>query len=65
MNKVCKHRYEVFFEIGTVGYGETKEDAILDAKTYGIDDFSYIQDNLTTTKVVQDTSVDNCYICEE
>ena len=63
--KICEHRYEVFFEIGAVGYGETKEDAIRDARTYGIDDFSYIQDNLTTTKVVRDTSMDSCYICED
>ena len=62
---MCPHRWEVRFSIGAIGVAETKEEAIKEAKTYGFDDFSYIQDNLTFESAELANDMDTCDICEE
>ena len=63
--EMCPHRWEVRFSIGAIGVAETKEEAIKEAKTYGLDDFSYIQDNLTFESAELANDMDTCDICEE
>jgi hypothetical protein len=64
--KLCDHRYEITYTFTDVGYGFIEEQAIDDCmrnltQTHILD----LIRNLEVSKVIQDVSIDRCYLCEE
>jgi len=64
--KLCDHRYEVTYTFTDVGYGFNEEQAINDCEnsltqTHILDLIRYLE----VSKVNQDVSIDECYLCEE
>lgn len=62
---MCPHRYSVTFEVSSVGFGETKEEAIDEARTYGLQDYITDTDSFEVVKTVYANDQDTCDICEE
>lgn len=64
--KLCDHRYEVTYTFTDVGYGFIEEQATDDCMRSlmqtSVDD---IIGMLKVSKVNQDFSIDECYLCEE
>ena len=59
----CPHRYEVTFQIGVIGIGKTKDEAIEEAQRYGLDDVT--NESFTEVKTELSNDMDTCDICEE
>ncbi len=59
----CPHRYEVTFQIGVIGIGKTKDEAIEEAQRYGLDDIT--NESFTEVKTELANDMDTCDICEE
>ena len=59
----CPHRYEVTFQIGVIGIGKTKDEAIKEAQRYGLDNYS--NESYTEVKTELANDMDTCDICEE
>ena len=59
----CPHRYEVTFQIGVIGIGKTKDEAILEAQRYALPDVTY--KHFTVVKTELSNDMDTCDICEE
>jgi len=59
----CPHRYEVTFQIGVIGIGKTKDEAILEAQRYGLNDVT--NEGFTEVKTELANDMDTCDICEE
>jgi len=61
--KFCPHRYEVTFQIGVIGIGKTKDEAIKEARMYGLDDIT--NESFTEVSTELSNDMDTCDICEE
>jgi len=62
---MCHHRYSVTFQINSVGFGETKEEAIDEARRYGLQDYIRDTDSFEVVKAVYANDQDTCNFCEE
>lgn len=67
MIAVCPHRYDITFSFSVIGIGKTEQEAIQEAKDYGIQDmiFSGIGIDFNVEKTVLAEDIDTCDICEE
>ena len=55
----CPHRYEVTFQIGVIGIGKTKDEAIKEAQRYGLDNYS--NESYTEIRTELATDMATCY----
>ena len=62
---MCPHRWSVTFEVSSVGFGDTEEEAIDEARTYGLQDYIRNPDSFEVVKTVNANDQDTCDKCEE
>lgn len=67
MEKVCEHRHEVTFAFTVVGFGDTNDEAVEEARYYAINDWIKYNsvEAFDVIKVVKDRHSDLCSDCEE
>jgi len=63
--KQCEHRYEVTFTFTVTGFGETEDEAIQEARDYGIADYTFSTSDYEVSKVVKELDNDPCIDCVE
>lgn len=65
--KLCEHRHEITFSFTVIGFGDTEEEAIQEARNYAIG--SWTRENSTESydvvKVEKDRHSDICSNCLE
>lgn len=62
---MCPHRWSVTFQVSSVGFGDTEEEAIDEARTYGLQDYIRNTDSFEVVKTVYANDQDTCDTCEE
>lgn len=62
---MCPHRWSVTFQVTCVGFGDTKEEAIDEARRYGLEDYIRDTDSFEVVKTVYANDQDTCDTCEE
>ena len=62
---MCPHRWSVTFQVNCVGFGETEEEAIDEARRYGLQDYIRNTDSFEVVKTVYANDQDTCDTCEE
>mgnify|MGYP001158053866 CR=1 FL=1 len=65
MKNLCPHRYEIVLNFSLIGIGINKEEAIVDALSWGFPSGPEIRNMLTINKVEKSWDNDTCDICEE
>jgi len=67
MEKVCEHRHEVTFGFTVVGFGDTNDEAVEEARYYAVNDWIKYNsvEAFDVIKVVKDRHSDLCSDCEE
>lgn len=64
---MCPHRHEITFSFTVTGFGDTKEEAIQEARDYAIKDwikYNSVQ-SFDVVKAVYANDQDTCDTCEE
>ena len=62
---MCPHRWSVTFQVSSVGFGENKDEAIDEARRYGLQDYIRNTDSFEVVKTVYANDQDTCDTCEE
>lgn len=62
---MCPHRWSVTFQVTCVGFGDTEEEAIDEARRYGLEDYIRDTDSFEVVKTVYANDEDTCDTCEE
>tara|TARA_B100000427_G_scaffold294860_1_gene273667 strand:- start:435 stop:644 length:210 start_codon:yes stop_codon:yes gene_type:complete len=65
--KLCEHRHEVTFTFTVIGFGNTEDEAVEEARHYAIRNWvnQNSNDSYEVSKVVKDRHSDLCGACEE
>lgn len=65
--KLCEHRHEITFSFTVIGFGDTEEEAIQEARNYAIGSWTreHSTESYDVVKVKKDRHSDICSDCLE